>query len=277
MKHTKRTISLLLALCLICLLGAFGPGEAVAANEEKPSFEGSWKIYSQEGSKTTTHEEILEMQNQGYDLPNNYVLTLKEGGVVSMFYFGNVLEYDWTDNGDGTGAITLIVGNYPMSLRDGFLVIHTGTFDNLFERSDRTAEELGGIGGPIVPEVEDGGTASDLPSPSEAVPLPYTLENGVQIDELSVSHSGQSWYFGYAVTNTTKEMQTFQLKHFSLKTADGKTIRTAAAFVSDDELRPGVTRRGNGKIMDDSLLHLGDQVYYFYGDVFLGVVTAKEF
>ena len=311
MNKEKRMICLLLALCLICLLAACGsdkkqdegtaeaapaasvdqaaaskPTDAPKAEtasqteapamEEKAVFTGSWKFYSQEGSSTITHEDVLTMQKQGNDLASNMVLTLKDGGTLSMFYFGTVLENVWTDNGDGTGTITMLVSTYPITLADGFLVIDLGESITRYERSDKTAEELGSVGGPILPDVEE--VASELPSPSEAVPLPYTLENGLQIDELSVTVSGvNSWNFGYALHNPTDQVQIFQPTRIVLKTAEGKTIRTAAAYLSDDEVKPGLPLRVNTRIMDGNLLHLGDEVYYFYDDVFLGVVIAREF
>ena len=316
MKDVKRTISLLLVLCLVCLaLASCGskdektaaaaepakaaeakpaeapkaetaaqpkaetaslPTEAAPATPEKASFTGSWKFYSQEGSSTITHEDVLAMQKQGNDLPSNMVLTLKEGGVLSMFYFGTVMENSWTDNGDGTGTITLLMDAYPMTLKDGLMVIDMGGSITCYERSDKSVEELGAVGGPILPDIE--GDGGDLPSPSSAVALPYALENGLQLDELSVTVlNGTSWSFGYALHNPTDQVQTFEAKRIVLKTAQGKTIRTAAPYLSDDEVKPGVPLRCNTRIIDGDLLHLGDEVYYFYDDVFLGVVIAREF
>ena len=62
-----------------------------------------------------------------------------------------------------------------------------------------------------------------------------------------------------------------------LKTADGTEIKTAASYVSADEVWAGNVTRVSTTIMSPELVHLGDEISFWYDGSFLGTVIAKEF
>lgn len=106
----------------------------------------------------------------------------------------------------------------------------------------------------------------------------YTTADGIVVDELSVRLAGgRTWSFGYALHNPHDKTMTFDPSLFVLKTADGTEIRTAAPYVSADEIWANNVTRTSTTIMSPDLVHLGDEISFWYDGVFLGTVTAKEF
>ena len=121
------------------------PAESGAENDSP--LVGSWLFYSQEGSagQTITHEEVLAArEEQGYDQSGNEILTLRPDGTALASLFGMTVEYTWTDNGDGTGAITLVeeLGPEALYLEDGLLVQDRGLFLVCFEPTEETADAV---------------------------------------------------------------------------------------------------------------------------------------
>ena len=108
------------------------------------SFVGSWLVYAQEahgpGGQTYTHEQIQESNKQGMDL----IVTFKADGTYQIYFLGDLDESTWTDNGDGTGSIDWDGSIYPMSLKDGFLLVDMPEQLCIFEPSERTAAEPAG-------------------------------------------------------------------------------------------------------------------------------------
>lgn len=106
----------------------------------------------------------------------------------------------------------------------------------------------------------------------------YTTTDGIVIDELSVRLAGgRSWSFGYALHNPKDETMYFDPSPFVLKTADGTEIKTAAPYVSKDEIWANNVTRVSVTIMSPELVNLGDEISFWYDGTFLGTVTAQEF
>ncbi len=106
----------------------------------------------------------------------------------------------------------------------------------------------------------------------------YTTKDGLVLDELSVRLAGgRVWSFGYAVHNPNDRTMYFDPTPFVLKTADGTELRTAASHVSADEVWANNVTRVSTTIMSPELVHLGDEISFWYDGTFLGTVTAREF
>lgn len=232
------------------------------------SFVGTWKPYSQEGSISITHEQLVEM---GY--ADQMALTFKPDGTLSVYMFGMTQEETWTDNGDGSGTATISGEIYPMTIHNGMLAMDMGSYVAYYENGERPA------GGAPVPQPEAPEVDSiPLPSKANAPALPYTLPNGLTIDELSVVLAGgRMWSFGYALQNPTGSAQSFDPSKFVLRDSEGNAIKTYASFVSADEVKPDVPLRTSVNIGTADALNLGDEVYFFYNGVFLGTSVARDF
>ena len=106
----------------------------------------------------------------------------------------------------------------------------------------------------------------------------YTTKDGLVLDELSVRLAGgRVWSFGYAVHNPNGSTMYFDPAPFVLKTADGAEINTAAPHVPADEVWAENVTRVSTTIMSPELVHLGDEISFWYDGTFLGTVTAREF
>ena len=121
--------------------------------------------------------------------------------------------------------------------------------------------------------------ASSRPHSKPQIPAGvYTTADGIVIDELSVHLAGgQTWGFGYALHNPGDKTVYFDPSPFVLKTADGTEIKTAASYVSADEVWAGNVTRVSTTIMSPELVHLGDEISFWYDGSFLGTVIAQEF
>ena len=247
--------------------------EPEPASEPKPEenvspFLGTWKPYSQEGSIAITHEQLVEM---GY--ADQMALTFSPGGSLSVYMFGMTQEESWTDNGDGSGTATISGETYPMTIKNGMLAMDMGSYVAYYENSEHPPE-----GVPIPQPKASEADSIPLPSKADAPALPYTLPNGLTIDELSVDlASGRIWSFGYALENPTGTAQSFDPSKFVLRDAEGTAVKTYASFVSADEVKPGVPLRTSVNIGTADALNLGDEIYFFYDGVFLGTAVAREF
>ena len=116
---------------------------------------------------------------------------------------------------------------------------------------------------------------SDAPTTPAGV---YTTADGIVIDELGVELAGgRTWSFSYALHNPTDKTMYFDPSPFVLKTADGTEIKTAAPYVSADEIWANNVTRVSTTIMSPELLQLGDEISFWYDGTFLGTVTAREF
>ena len=125
-------------------------------------------------------------------------------------------------------------------------------------------------------ELENGWPRSDdtLEIPKGA----YTTADGIVIDELSVRLTGgRIWSFGYAIHNPNDRTMYFDPSPFVLKTADGTEIKTAAPYVSADEVWANNVTRVSTTIMSPELVNLGDEISFWYDGTFLGTVIAQEF
>ena len=239
-----------------------------AAEEYVSPFPGTWKPYSQEGSIPITHEQLVEM---GY--ADNMSLTINADGSMSTSFFGTTSRESWTDNGDGSGTATISGETYPMTIRNGMLAMDMGNYVAYYENAENPS---GNVSAPA--PVPAGNDQVTLPSKADAPTLPYTLSNGLTIDELSVVLAGgRMWSFGYALQNPTGTVQSFDPSGFVLRNADGTAVSTYASFVSADEVKPGVPLRTSVSIGMKDALNPGDEIYFFYDGVFLGTAVAKEF
>lgn len=236
--------------------------------EDVSPFLGTWKPYSQEGSIAITHEQLVEM-----GFADQMALTFKPYGTLSVYMFGMTQEETWTDNGDGSGTATISGETYPMTIQNGMLAMDMGSYVAYYENGERPAD------GAPVPQPEAPAVDSiPLPSKADAAALPYTLPNGLTIDELSVVLAGgRMWSFGYALENPTGSAQSFDPSKFVLRDSEGNAIKTYASFVSADEVRPGVPLRTSVNIGTADALNPGDEVYFFYDGIFLGTSVAREF
>lgn len=244
------------------------PASAPAAEEDALSFLGTWKPYSQEGSIAISHEQLVEM---GY--ADQMSLTMNADGSMSVYLFGSTSQESWTDNGDGSGTVTISGETYPMKLENGMLAMDMGTYVAYYENAEHPT---GGapISAPKAAETDQ----IKLPAKSDAPALPYTLANGLTIDELSVVLAGgKMWSFGYALENPTGSVQSFDPSKFVLRNADGIAVSTYASYVSADEVKPGVPLRTSVNIGMKDALNLGDEIYFFYDGIFLGTAVAREF
>ena len=247
---------------------AAAPAPAPSAEEDALSFLGTWKPYSQEGSIAISHEQLVEM---GYT--DQMSLTMNADGSMSVYLFGSTSQESWTDNGDGSGTVTISGETYPMKLENGMLAMDMGTYVAYYENGERP---IGAI--PVATPKAPDEHAIPLPAKSDAPALPYTLSNGLTIDELSVVLAGgRMWSFGYALENPTGSLQTFDPSKFELRNSDGIAVSTYASFVSADEVKPGVPLRTSVNIGMKDALNLGDEIYFFYDGVFLGTAVAREF
>lgn len=122
---------------------------------------------------------------------------------------------------------------------------------------------------------EDRGQTDSKPETPEGV---YTTADGIVIDELSVRLAGgRIWSFGYAIHNPNDKTMYFDPSPFVLKTADGTEIKTAAPYVSADEVWANNVTRVSTTIMSPELVNLGDEISFWYDGAFLGTVIAQEF
>lgn len=122
---------------------------------------------------------------------------------------------------------------------------------------------------------DDWSWSHDEPALPEGV---YTTADGIVIDELSVRLAGgRIWSFGYALHNPNNETMYFDPSPFVLKTADGTEIRTAAPYVSADEIWANNVTRVSTTIMSPELVNLGDEISFWYNGTFLGTVISQEF
>lgn len=122
---------------------------------------------------------------------------------------------------------------------------------------------------------EDRGQTDSKPEIPKGV---YTTADGIVIDELSVRLAGgRIWSFGYAIHNPNDKTMYFDPSPFVLKTADGTEIKTAAPYVSADEVWANNVTRVSATIMSPELVNLGDEISFWYDGTFLGTVIAQEF
>ena len=244
------------------------PASPPAAEKAVSSFLGTWKPYSQEGSIAITHEQLVEM---GY--ADQMSLTMNADGSMSVYLFGSTSQESWTDNGNGSGTVTISGETYPMKLENGMLAMDMGTYVAWYENGEHPT---GGV--PVAAPQAAENDQIKLPAKSDAPALPYTLGNGLTIDELSVVLAGgKMWSFGYALENPTGSMQSFDPSKFELRNSDGIAVSTNASFVSADEVKPGVPLRTSVNIGMKDALNLGDEIYFFYDGIFLGTAVAREF
>ena len=244
------------------------PASAPASVEDTLSFLGTWKPYSQEGSIAISHEQLVEM---GY--ADQMSLTMNADGSMSVYLFGSTSQESWTDNGNGSGTVTISGETYPMKLENGMLAMDMGTYVAWYENGEHPT---GGV--PVAAPQAAENDQIKLPAKSDAPALPYTLGNGLTIDELSVVLAGgKMWSFGYALENPTGSMQSFDPSKFELRNSDGIAVSTYASFVSADEVKPGVPLRTSVNIGMKDALNLGDEIYFFYDGIFLGTAVAREF
>ena len=115
------------------------------------------------------------------------------------------------------------------------------------------------------------------PAPRETPEPGFTAENGITISELSMRRAGTIWSFCYCLYNPADETQYFDPSGFVLKTDDGKEIKTAASYVSEDEVWADNTTRVSLGILDQELISMGDVISVYYNDTLLGTVEAREF
>ena len=236
--------------------------------EEVSPFLGTWKPYSQEGSISISHDQLVEM---GY--ADQMSITFDADGTSTLYMFGMTSRESWTDSGDGSGTATVSGETYPITIENGMLAMDMGTYVAYYENAERPS---GGVPVPEPKAVEN--DTVKLPLKSEAPALPFTLSNGLKIDELSVVLAGgRMWSFGYALENSTGSVQSFDPSKFVLRNADGTAVSTYASYLSADEVKPGVPLRTSVNIGTKDALNLGDEIYFFYDGIFLGTAVAREF
>lgn len=103
---------------------------------------GNWLYYSQEGfngGSTVTHEEVEQYRAQGYGAMVDMILSIYEDGTCKLLWLGELSEGPWTDNGDGTGSVTLEGKTLTLSVEDGMLLSRADDNLSRFERTDRAA------------------------------------------------------------------------------------------------------------------------------------------
>ena len=206
-------------------------------------------------------------------LADSISLTFNPDGTLSANAFGMVQEESWTDNGDGSGTATVSGETYPITVEGGYLVMDMGAYLAYYENAESPADAPPPA---AVPQQQGDEHAIPLPSKADAPALPYTLANGLTIDELKVSLAGgKIWSFGYALENPTGSVQTFEPSKFELRNADGTAVKTYASYVSADEVKPGVPLRTSVNIGTADALNAGDEIYFFYDGVFLGTAIAR--
>ena len=133
----KKTLALILAVCLCLLLAA----PASAAGDQSP-FVGSWKLYAQEGAAPMTHEELLSMAAMGFDMANSMIFTFRGDGTMTVNVFGETADGEWTDNGDGTGSFGMEGEFFPMTVMDGFLRLDMGGSVGVFEQTAQSSPDV---------------------------------------------------------------------------------------------------------------------------------------
>ena len=120
---------------------------APAEDQTDASFVGDWKVYAVEypdnPESNVTHEQVVESKEQGFDYSMIQVMTLKDDGTYIVNMLGDLTEGTWTDNGDGTGIITVEGRDYPIAMDGALLIGYADDNTTIYERSEVSAEEAG--------------------------------------------------------------------------------------------------------------------------------------
>lgn len=130
------------------------PDPGAQMPEQKPGdprLVGEWRFYDRDSADPAlriAHEELEKLLEQGRDYAGAYTLSIGDDGWFKATDFTGFERNNWTDNGDGTGTLTLNGESCRISAEDGFLLLSA---PDSVTRYERTAE----LGSPMAKDEED--------------------------------------------------------------------------------------------------------------------------
>ena len=116
-----------------------------------PRLVGEWRFYDRDSADAAlviAHGDLPKLKEQGKDYAADFTLSIGEDGWFKATDFYGFERNNWTDNGDGTGTLSVDGKSCRISVEDGYLLL---TAPDSVTRYERTAE----TGDPMAEDAED--------------------------------------------------------------------------------------------------------------------------